>query len=177
MSRIGRKPVEISSAVKCHLKGKSLSVEGPKGKLELEIHPRMQVEVKERCVEVTRPSDARMDRALHGLTRSLIYNIVVGVVTGYRKELEIIGIGYKAQVKEKVLSLNLGCTHPNDYVIPQGIEIKCPNPTRVEISGLDKQKVGQVAAEIRAYRPPEPYKGKGVRYTDEHVAKKEAKKK
>ena len=175
MSRVGRKPVPIASGVKVELKGRDLNVQGPKGKLSLKVHPRMKVEVKDKEVLVTRATDIPTDRALHGLTRNLINNMVLGVVGGYSKELEIIGVGYKAQVKGKVLNLSLGHTHPVDYQIPEEIEIKCPNPTRVVVTGLDKQQVGQVAAEIRGFAEPEPYKGKGISYVGEVIRRKQGK--
>ena len=175
MSRIGRKPITVPSGVKVAVQGKNVSVQGPKGKLDLSVNPRVSVSVAGDKVEVTRPTDIRTDRALHGLTRSLIQNMIVGVTEGYLKELEIVGVGFKAALKGKVLNLALGYTHPSEYNIPEGIEIKCPNPTRVAISGADKQKVGQVAAEIRGYYEPEPYKGKGIRYVGEAIRRKQGK--
>ncbi len=176
MSRVGKKPITLPATVKISMQGKNLTVQGPKGKLNLDIHNRIAVTVKDNKVEVTRPSDDRTDRALHGLTRSLIQNMVQGVTEGYVKDLEIVGVGFKAQVKGKILNLALGYTHPIDYNIPEGIEIKCPNPTRVNVTGLDKQKVGQVAAEIRGFYEPEPYKGKGIHYVGEVIRRKQGKK-
>lgn len=175
MSRVGRKPVAVPKGVQVALEGCNLKVQGPKGKLDLQIHPRMKVEVKDSAIQVTRPTNIRTDRALHGLTRSLINNMVVGVTQGYQKELEIVGVGFKAQVKGKVLSLSLGYTHTIEYPIPDGVEIKCPNPTRVIVSGIDKQKVGEAAAEIRRFHPPEPYKGKGIHYLGEQIRRKQGK--
>ena len=175
MSRIGKKPVLVPNTVKPALQGRHLSLQGPKGKLDLTIHPRITVKVAADHIEVTRPTDIRTDRALHGLTRSLIQNMVTGVTNGFMKELEIVGVGFKAVVKGKVLGLNLGFTHPIDYDIPEGITIVCPNPTRVVVSGLDKQKVGQVAAEIRLFHEPEPYKGKGIHYVGEVIRRKQGK--
>jgi large subunit ribosomal protein L6 len=175
MSRIGKRPVTIPGNVKLNLQGKTLRVEGPKGKLEMQVHPRMNVEVKNNEVLVARPTDMRTDRALHGLTRSLIQNMVSGVANGYKKELEIVGVGFKAVVKGRTLSLNLGFTHPIDYHIPDGVTVSCPNPTRVEISGADKQQVGQAAAEIRGFYEPEPYKGKGIMYVGEQIRRKQGK--
>lgn len=175
MSRIGKKPVEIPSGVKLDLKGQSLNVQGPKGKLDLDVHPRMKVELKEKEVSVIRPSDARTDRALHGLTRSLIQNMVLGVTQGYTKELEIVGVGFKAQVKGKILNLALGYSHTIDYSIPDGVQVNCPNPTRVAITGCDKQMVGQAAADIRHFHEPEPYKGKGIMYVGEQIRRKQGK--
>jgi large subunit ribosomal protein L6 len=175
MSRIGRKPVEIPSGVKISVQQRLVSVQGPKGKLELEVHPRMSVVMKENTVEVQRPTDINTDRALHGLTRSLIQNMIKGVIEGYKKELEIVGVGYKAEVKGKILALNLGYTHQIQFPIPDGVEVKCPNPTRVVVSGLDKQLIGQAAADIRNYHKPEPYKGKGIHYVGEVIRRKQGK--
>ncbi len=175
MSRIGKKPVAFPNTVKVALQGQHLSFQGPKGKMDLNVHPRIAVKVANDLIEVSRPTDIRTDRALHGLTRSLIQNMVNGVTNGFVKELEIVGVGFKAQVKGKVLSLNLGFTHPIDYNIPEGITINCPNPTRVSVTGVDKQKVGQVAAEIRLMHEPEPYKGKGIHYVGEVIRRKQGK--
>lgn len=175
MSRIGKKPVILPSGVKAALQGLQLTVQGPKGKLDMKLHPRLKVAVHADKVEVARPTDIRTDRALHGLTRSLIQNMVNGVTAGYIKELEIVGVGFKAVVKGKILNLALGFTHPIDYTIPEGIEIKCPNPTRVVVAGMDKQKVGQAAAEIRGFYEPEPYKGKGIHYVGEVIRRKQGK--
>ncbi len=175
MSRVGKKPVVIPDKVKVALKDRKLTVQGPKGNLEIEIHPRIKVEVAGTEVKISRPTDIRTDRALHGLTRSLIQNMVSGVTNGYQKELDIEGVGFKAAVKGRMLSLALGFTHPIEYHIPEGIEIKCPNPTRITITGLDKQKVGQVAAEIRLFHEPEPYKGKGIHYVGEVIRRKQGK--
>ena len=175
MSRIGKKPVMIPSAVKVNLQGRQLSLQGPKGRLELSIHPRMKVTVKDDRIEVERPTNLRTDRALHGLTRSLIQNMASGVTEGYSKELEIVGVGFKAQVKDRALNLSLGFTHPIAYQIAEGIEIKCPHPTKIVVSGSDKQKVGQAAAEIRGFYEPEPYKGKGIHYVGEVIRRKQGK--
>ncbi len=175
MSRIGRKPVTIPEKVKVAVQGTTLKVEGPKGALTLSVHPRITVKVEGAEVKVTRPTDIRTDRALHGLTRSLIQNMVVGVTQGYSKELEIVGVGAKASVKGNMLTMMLGFTHPVDYPFGKDIEIKCPKPTSITITGADKQRVGQVAAEIRSFAKPEPYKGKGIRYLGEHVRRKQGK--
>ena len=175
MSRIGKKPVLIPGAVKVNLQGLKLSMQGPKGKLDFNIHPRMKVQFKDNQLTVERPTDIRTDRALHGLTRSLLNNMVKGVTDGYTKELEIVGVGFKAAVKGKVLNLSLGFTHPIDFQIPEGIEIKCPNPTRVVVTGQDKQMVGEVAARIRRFHKPEPYKGKGISYVGEQIRRKQGK--
>lgn len=175
MSRIGRRPVVLPKTVKANLQGQKISVEGPKGKLELSVHPRIKVAVSASQIDVTRPTDIRTDRALHGLTRSLIQNMVLGVTDGFKKELEIEGVGFKAQVKGKILNLLLGFTHPIDFNIPDGIEIKCAKPTQITVTGADKQKVGQAAAEIRGYLEPEPYKGKGIHYVGEQIRRKQGK--
>ncbi len=175
MSRIGRKPVVVPDTVKVTVQGQKVNVQGPKGKLDLSVHPRLKVSFKDKQISVERPTDARTDRALHGLTRSLVQNMVLGVTQGYLKELEIVGVGFKAQLKGKVLSMALGYTHPIDYNIPEGIEIKCPNHTRIAVSGVDKQQVGQVAAELRGFYEPEPYKGKGIHYVGEVIRRKQGK--
>jgi len=176
MSRIGRRPVVIPDKVKVELKAHDILVQGPKGKLNLEIHPRIKVEVKDKEIQVNRPTDLSADRSLHGMTRSLIQNMVLGVTEGFSKTLDIEGVGFKAEVKGKVLKLALGYTHPIEYAIPEGIEVKCTNPTQVVISGTNKQLVGQVAADVRGFHEPEPYKGKGIRYSDEQVRRKQGKK-
>ncbi len=175
MSRIGKKPLALPANVKVNLQGQKLNVEGPKGKQHLDLHPRMKVSVKDNQLQVERPTNIRTDRALHGLTRSLIRNMVLGVTEGFKKDLEIEGVGFKAQVQGKVLNISLGYTHPINYAIPEGIEIKCAKPTMISITGLNKQQVGQVAAEIRSYHEPEPYKGKGIRYAGEQVRRKQGK--
>ncbi len=175
MSRIGKKPVIIPSGVKVNVQGQNVTVQGPKGQLSLEVHPKIKLSATASQVDVARPNNDRMNRSLHGLTRSLIQNMVMGVTQGYSKDLEIVGVGFKAQVKGKILNLALGYTHPIDYQIPDGIEIKCPQPTRINVSGLDKQKVGQVAAEIRLFHEPEPYKGKGIHYVGEVIRRKQGK--
>lgn len=175
MSRIGKKPVTVPAGVKVDVKGQNLTVQGPKGSMTLAVHPRLKVSVKDNQVSVERPTDIRTDRALHGLTRSLIQNNIVGVTQGYSKDLDIVGVGFKAQIKGKILNLALGYTHPIDYAIPDGIEIKCPNQTRISVSGVDKQKVGQAAADIRGFYEPEPYKGKGIHYVGEVIRRKQGK--
>ena len=175
MSRIGKKPVSIPANVKVGLTEGRVHVEGPKGKLDFNFHPRMKVSLKENALVVERPTNIRADRALHGLTRSLLQNMVQGVAEGYTKNLEIEGIGYRAQASGRKLVLNLGFTHPIEYLIPEGIEIKTPKPTQISVSGADRQKVGQVAAEIRHFHEPEPYKGKGIRYVGEVIRRKQGK--
>lgn len=175
MSRIGKKPVAVPEKVKVTVQGQNIQVQGPKGTLNITAHPRIKVTVTGTEVKVERPTDERNDRALHGLTRSLIQNMVYGVTQGYTKELEIVGVGVKAAVKGNTLSMSLGFTHPIEYSFGKDIEIKCPKPTNILITGLDKQRVGQVAAEIRSYYKPEPYKGKGIRYAGEYVRRKQGK--
>jgi large subunit ribosomal protein L6 len=176
MSRVGKKPVAVLDKVQVTVQGQQVKVKGPKGELSFSVHPKIKVEMKDKEVVVTRSSDQPLDRALHGTTRSVIRNMVQGVSEGYVKELEIVGVGAKAAIKGKTLSMSLGFTHPIDYQIRDGVDIKCPNPTRIVISGANKQLVGQSAAEIRSFNPPEPYKGKGIRYVDEQVRRKQGKK-
>ena len=175
MSRIGKKPVPVPNGVTVTINGNQISVKGPKGELSRKLHPDMMVALEDGHVNVTRPTDADNHRALHGLTRSLIANMVEGVTQGYKKQLEITGVGYKAEVKPFGLQLALGYSHPVEYRAPAGIKLTAPQPTAVIIEGADKEKVGQVAAEIRALRKPEPYKGKGVKYQGEQVRRKAGK--
>ena len=175
MSRIGRKPVPVPNGVTVTVNGSNISVKGPKGELSRKLHQDMQIKVENGTVVVTRPTDEDMHRALHGLTRSLIANMVEGVTAGYKKQLEITGVGYKAEVKPFGLQLALGYSHPIEYRPPAGIKLTAPQPTSVVIEGADKEKVGQVAAEIRSLRKPEPYKGKGVKYQGEQIRRKAGK--
>jgi large subunit ribosomal protein L6 len=175
MSRIGKKPVPVPNGVTVTVNGPAITVKGPRGELSRKLHPDMQVKVENGTVTVERPSDEDRHRALHGLTRSLIANMVEGVTQGYKKQLEITGVGYKAEVKPFGLQLALGYSHPVEYRAPAGIKLTAPQPTAVVIEGADKEKVGQVAAEIRALRKPEPYKGKGVKYQGEQVRRKAGK--
>lgn len=175
MSRIGKNPVEIPAGVEVNLDGKKLSVKGPKGTLELNVHERMKVTVSEKDVVVERQSDQTIDKSLHGLTRTLIANMVQGVTEGYQKKLEIHGVGYRGQMNGNKLVLNLGFSHPVEVVAPEGITITVEENI-ITVAGIDKAKVGEIAAVIRSFRKPEPYKGKGVRYVDEHVRRKEGKK-
>ena len=177
MSRIGKLPVGLPKGVEVKQGDGTLSVKGPKGELALNVHPEMSVAVDEGELRVERPSDEKEHRALHGLTRSLIANMVKGVTDGFSKTLEIIGVGYRADTKGKGIRLNLGFSHTIDYTPVDGVSLECPNQTTIVVSGIDKQKVGQAAAEIRSFRPPEPYKGKGIRYEGEYVRRKEGKKK
>jgi large subunit ribosomal protein L6 len=175
MSRIGKKPVPVPNGVTVTVNGPAITVKGPKGELSRKLHPDMQIKVENGTVTVNRPTDEDRHRALHGLTRSLIANMVEGVTQGYKKQLEITGVGYKAEVKPFGLQLALGYSHPVEYRAPAGIKLTAPQPTAVVIEGADKEKVGQVAAEIRALRKPEPYKGKGVKYQGEQVRRKAGK--
>lgn len=175
MSRIGKQPVEIPSGVNVRLEGQALHVKGPKGDLHLQVHPEIEVQMEGNELQVKRPSDARNHRALHGLTRALVANMVHGVHTGFQKTLEIVGVGYRAEKRGQDLVLNLGYSHQIQYPAPAGITLEAPTPTTVTVFGADKAMVGQVAAEIRGFRPPEPYKGKGVRYQGEQVRRKAGK--
>jgi large subunit ribosomal protein L6 len=175
MSRIGKQPIEVPGGVELKLDGQHLTVKGPKGQLELHVHPDMKLDIEGGVASVSRPSDQPNHRALHGLTRSLIANMVEGVTDGFAKTLEIQGVGYRAEKSGRGITLHLGFSHPVQYEGPAGVEIEVPNQTTVVVSGADKQAVGQAAAEIRGFRPPEPYKGKGVRYKDEYVRRKAGK--
>jgi large subunit ribosomal protein L6 len=175
MSRIGKLPIPLPKGVEVRLDGVDLSVKGPKGALQMKVHPDMQVSIEEDTLHVVRPSDQPNHRALHGLTRSLVANMVEGVTKGFERKLEIVGVGYRAEKKPHGVILHLGYSHTIDYPAPEGIELEVPVQTEVRIKGADKQKVGQVAAEIRGFRPPEPYKGKGVRYAGEQIRRKAGK--
>ncbi len=172
MSRIGRKPVPVPEAVTVELAPGSIAVKGPKGELTQTLSQEMTVTQEDGSVTVARPTDRGEHRALHGLTRSLIANMVEGVTEGFEKRLEIQGVGYRAALKGKTLDLSLGFSHPVSIEAPEGIEFEVPQPTEVIVRGIDKQLVGQVAADIRKRRPPEPYKGKGIRYKGEQVLRK-----
>jgi large subunit ribosomal protein L6 len=175
MSRVGKKPISIPSGVKVTVRKSQITVTGPKGELTQAIHPSMQVEGDKDVLMVQRPSNNKFHRSLHGLTRSLIANMVAGVTSEYHKSLEIQGIGYRAELKGKKLNLTLGLSHPILFSPPGGIKIELDGPTKIRVSGIDKQLVGLVAAKIRSFRPPEPYKGKGIRYQGEMVRKKAGK--
>jgi len=175
MSRIGRRPVEIPKGVDITLLDGRVSVKGPKGELSMDVHREMIIRVDEEELVVERPSDSGLHKALHGLTRTLVANMVDGVTTGFKRTLEIVGVGYRAENKGGFITLSLGYSHPVTYTPPEGITIEVPNPTTVVVNGTDKQVVGQVAADIRGFRPPEPYKGKGIRYQGEQVRRKAGK--
>jgi large subunit ribosomal protein L6 len=175
MSRIGKKPVELPGGVKASVDANEVLIEGPKGKLTLKVHHRLEVKIEDNKLVIKRKSDSKLDKSLHGLSRSLVANMVKGVTEGYEQELEIHGIGFRAQVKGKQLNMQLGFSHPINFNIPEGITIETPKPTLIIIKGIDKAKVGEVAAEIRGFYRPEPYKGKGVRYKGEYVRRKAGK--
>ena len=172
MSRIGNKPVELPDGVDVAIEGTSVTVKGAKGELKRRFHERIGFDVDDGVVTVTRPDDERESRALHGLSRALLHNMVVGVSDGFRKELEIHGVGYRAALKGQSIELQVGFSHSVEVAAPEGITFEVPEQTRIVISGIDKEKVGQVAADIRKVRPPEPYKGKGIRYEGEYVRRK-----
>lgn len=175
MSRVGNKPIPLPAGVKVAVHQGVIDVEGPKDKLSLTLPPLTSVEVADSQIVVSRVDETTRAKAMHGLTRSLINGMVVGVTQGYRKQLEIIGVGYRAQVSGQLVTLSLGYSHPILYTIPAGVKVTVVDNTKVTIDGADKQAVGEVAATIRRYRKPEPYKGKGVRYLGEHVVMKEGK--
>ena len=172
MSRIGKKPIPLPAGVSVAVDGNTVKVKGPKGELTRVIRPEISVKVAEGVVTLERPSEQKQHRAYHGLTRALMANMVQGVTGGYRKSLDIVGVGYRAEKKGENLVLTVGYSHQVIYPQPPGISITAPSLTSVVIEGIDKEKVGQVAAEIRSVRPPEPYKGKGIRYQGEYVARK-----
>ena len=175
MSRIGRKPIEIPAGVEVKLDGTTITVKGPKGTLTRELHPNMTVEVEGNTINVSRPNDNKENRSLHGLTRTLISNMVIGVNETFKKELEVNGVGYRVELKGKDLLLKIGYSHDVIIAAEEGITIEVPGPNKIVISGPDKQKVGQFAANVREKRPPEPYKGKGIKYVDEYIRRKEGK--
>lgn len=172
MSRIGKQPIPVPAGVEVTIEGTDVTVKGPKGTLSQSFDPDMQITLEDGAVFVRRPTDGRRHRSLHGLTRTLISNMVVGVSEGFRKDMEIVGVGYRAVLKGTDLDLSLGLSHPMVVPAPEGITFEVPAPTKISVIGIDKQRVGQVAAEIRSIRPPEPYKGKGIRYAGEYVRRK-----
>ena len=175
MSRIGKKPIVIPAGVDVKLDGTKITVKGPKGTLERELHPNMTVEMEGNEINVSRPNDNKENRSLHGLTRTLINNMVTGVNETFKKELEVNGVGYRCEVKGNVLTLKIGYSHDVVMTAPEGVTIEVPNPNKVVVSGPDKQVVGQFAANIREKRPPEPYKGKGIKYSTEVIRRKAGK--
>ncbi len=177
MSRIAKQPVAVPSGVEIKLAGQKLAVKGPKGAIEHNVHSMVRIKQEGAVLHFERTNDTKLARAVSGTTRAIVNNMVTGVSKGFEKKLTIIGVGYRAAVQGKKLNLTLGHSHPVVYDIPASITVECPDQTNIVVRGADRQVVGQVAAEIRAYRSPEPYKGKGVRYVDERVVKKEAKKK
>ena len=177
MSRIGKNPIKVPAGVTVTVSGNTVSVKGPKGELTQQFHPNMKIEVKENEIIVTRPSDLKLNKSLHGLTRTLIQNMVEGVTKGYEKQLEILGVGYRAAIAGAKLTLNLGFSHPIEFIAPNGITIEQDKDKKniLIIKGYDKQLLGEVAAKIRGYKKPEPYKGKGIRYVGEYVQQKAGK--
>jgi len=178
MSRVAKAPIAIPKGVEVNLEGRNMTVKGGNGQLSFQLHSAVDLEIADNVIQVkvNRENDKKA-MAHAGTVRALVNNMVTGVSKGFEKKLTLIGVGYRAQAKGKVLNLSLGLSHPVEFAVPEGITIDTPSQTEIVVKGLDKQVVGQVAAKIRAYRPPEPYKGKGIRYTDEYVARKEAKKK
>jgi large subunit ribosomal protein L6 len=175
MSRIGKKPIAVPDKVKVIVANDIVNVEGPKGKLQHNLPQGIKVEVKDNNVVVSRSSDSKIQKSLHGVTRTSLSNMLKGVVEGYSKELEIVGVGFRAQAQGKILNMQLGFTHPVDFPIPEGINITTPKPNRIIVEGTDKIKVGEITANIRRIFPPEPYKGKGIRYVNEFVRRKQGK--
>jgi len=177
MSRIAKAPIILPSGVEVNLNGQSITVTGTKGSLQFDINSVVSVKQEDKILAVKALNTSNMAKALSGTIRAIVNNMVTGVSQGFEKKLELVGVGYRAQKKGSVLNLTLGFSHPVNFAVPEGISIETPSQTEILVKGIDKQKVGQVAANIRAYRPPEPYKGKGVRYSDETIIRKEAKKK
>jgi len=175
MSRIGRAPITVPAGVEIKLDGHELTVKGPKGTLVQELHPDMVFQMEDGTITIVRPSEQKMHKSLHGLTRSLVFNMVEGVTNGFKKELEVNGVGYRVALDGKKLVMNLGYSHQVIMDEIDGVAIEVPSPNKIIISGIDKQKVGQFAAEVRSKRPPEPYKGKGIKYATEHIRRKEGK--
>ena len=175
MSRIGKHPVAVVKGVTASVEGNTVKVKGPKGELERTLHPDMKVTLSDNQIVVERPSDESNHKALHGLSRTLVANMIEGVTKGYKKELELVGVGYKAEARPYGLQLALGFSHPVKYEAPKGIKLSAPAPTQIVIEGANKEVVGQVAAELRSIRPPEPYKGKGIKYVGEQIRRKAGK--
>jgi large subunit ribosomal protein L6 len=177
MSRVAKQPVPLAKGVTAEVQGQSVTVKGPKGTLTLSVSTEVQVQQQDSVINVEARSGSRFANAMAGTTRALINNMVTGVATGFQRKLELVGVGYRAQAQGAKLNLTLGFSHPIVYQVPQGVTVETPSQTEIIVKGADRQKVGQVAAELRGFRPPEPYKGKGVRYSDETIVLKEAKKK
>ena len=177
MSRVGKKPVPIPSGVTANVEGQTVKVKGPKGALQLVLHNDVVATLEQGAIKVDPRAETKRARALWGTSRTLVANLIAGVTKGFERRLEIAGVGYRAAVQGKNLQIALGYSHDVIYPVPEGIAIATPKPTEIVVTGIDKQKVGQVAAEIRAFRPPEPYKGKGVKYAGEYIFRKEGKKK
>jgi len=175
MSRIGNKPITVPEGVEVKLDNLHLTVKGPKGTLERDIHKNMTVSIEGNVITVTRPNDEAENRSLHGLTRTLIANMIEGVLNEYKKELQIVGVGYRAQKQGKKLVMNLGYSHPVEMEEPEGVTFEVPNANTIIVRGIDKETVGQTAAVVRTKRPPEVYHGKGIKYSDEHIRRKEGK--
>ncbi len=175
MSRIGKKPITVPSGVTVTVDGQNVVVKGPKGELKRTVHQFISVELKDGVLTLGRPSDEQQHKAMHGMSRSLVQNMVDGVTKGFQKQLEIVGVGYKAENRPYGLQLALGYSHSIEYKAPAGIKLTAPQPTSILIDGADKEKVGQVAAELRGLRPPEPYKGKGIKYAGEQIRRKAGK--
>ncbi len=175
MSRIGNKPITVPDGVEVTLNGNHITVKGPKGTLERDIHNNIKVSMEDKVIKVERPDDEPENRSLHGLTRTLISNMIEGVLNEYKRELEINGVGYRAQKKGNNLLMNLGYSHPVEMEAPEGITYDVPNPNQIIVRGIDKELVGQTAAVIRTKRPPEVYRGKGIKYAEEHIRRKEGK--
>lgn len=175
MSRIGKKPIEIPSGVTVTLEGNKATVKGPKGELSDTFNSDMAINIEDNVITITRPSDAKEHRAIHGTTRALLANMVEGVSKGFEKSLELIGVGYRAQKQGKKLVLNVGYSHPVEFEPEDGVEVEVPSNTKIIVRGINKERVGALASNIRAVRPPEPYKGKGIRYEGEYVRRKEGK--
>ncbi|WP_018663946.1 50S ribosomal protein L6 [Heyndrickxia acidiproducens] len=175
MSRIGKKPVEIPAGVTVTINENTVTVKGPKGELSRSFSPDMAIKIEDNIINVTRPSDSKIHRALHGTTRALLANMIDGVSKGFEKSLELVGVGYRAQKQGKKLVLNVGYSHPVEFEPEEGLEVEVPSNTKVVVKGMSKERVGALAANIRDVRPPEPYKGKGIRYEGEYVRRKEGK--
>lgn len=175
MSRIGNKPITVPDSVEVKIEGQKVTVKGPKGTLEKEMHPNMKIELNDKVITVVRPDDQPFNRSLHGLTRTLINNMIQGVLNEYTRELEINGVGYRAAKQGNKLVLTLGYSHPVEMVEPEGIKYEVPSPNQIIVRGIDKELVGEMAAVIRTKRPPEVYRGKGIKYVEEHIRRKEGK--